>query len=150
VSLLDKLFARREPPPTQSHRTFGTITFANGLWENDAFELWGYGPIQLLIDAEPDGPMPEQEAAFVQMRELRERLLPAWLDEVARKHREAGHARGDAKLTGLSIPSLDEEDDELAEGWSIWFGYGGEDDPSYEVIATERDDWTSIRVLDEP
>ncbi len=74
---------RKKPPLRLPHELFGDITYpkTDG-WINDAFILWGFDGVELLIRANENGPTRIQEEAFINFRDQQQDLLPGCLAEV--------------------------------------------------------------------
>ena len=60
---------RQRPPLRLTHPLFGGITYSKtDGWINDAFTLWGFDGVELLIRANENGPTRIQEEAFINFR----------------------------------------------------------------------------------
>src|SRR5262245_26830680 len=125
MSLFDRLF-RRQPPVTLEHPLFGRLQYSkHDGWQNDSFALWGSNGVELLIEADLNGPTRKQEDAFVAMRDAQNELLARCLAEVEKVRKEIGVPEGCFRISGLSIPSL--QDEPHGRLWTLWFDLEGDD-----------------------
>jgi hypothetical protein len=143
MSWLQTLFARKAI--VREHAIFGSITYSEGRgWRRDNFSFWGFQAVLLLIDAGPDGPTPEQEAAFLWLRNQQVEVLPRCLVEVESQRSQTMGAAEGLSLSGLSIPSLGTAGPaRTGQLWTIWFDYDAEDHWSYGVQSDDA--WRTIQ-----
>src|SRR5262245_60740336 len=132
---------RRKPPLRLSHPLFGDIRYSKtDGWINDAFTLWGFAGIELLIRATENGPTRIQEEAFINFRDQELHLLPRCLAEVDKVRHELEIASSRFVISGITIPSLRSERN--GHLWTLWFDLAGDDHFMYGIQTD--DDWQTL------
>ncbi len=139
--MLLSLFRRGSPRIDDSD--FGLIRFHRRPrpgWENDTFAFGGHTEIQLLLDADEEGPT-EVQRKF--MRELKARypdLEPRILAAIRARFAAEASLADEAKLhlRSIFIPTFDGPEESV---WRLWYDPEGQDLLSYGV---EMKDWDTI------
>jgi hypothetical protein len=123
------------------HPVFGWLAWqrTDG-WTNPRFALWGFEGVELIVDADEQGPTEAQVAAFRRFDARRESIWKQSLAEVERLRTRLGSARGAVRISGLTIPSLRPE--RAGNLWTLWLDLEG-DDHFFYGVQTE-DDWATL------
>ena len=141
MSFLRRLFKSNAPPLTLLHSEFGQLQFSkHDGFINPSFQLWGYGPFQLIVDARKSGPSEAQGAAFRRFESARESLLPRCVAKLDALRVEMQLPPATFTVAGLTIPPLDSSPQ--GRLWTLWFDARGDDHFMYGIQSD--DDWDSL------
>jgi hypothetical protein len=115
-------FFRKRPEQSLDDPDFGRITQSKvGSWEGEAFQIWDRTSIQVMIDADAEGPSKEQRS-FVHL------LRSDYAGIRARIERAVStHAKETVPQSGiLTISSIYLPQSPLRQTWKVWFDMEGE------------------------
>ena len=144
MSLLGRWFGQKKAPVVLLHPEFGELRFSkHDGFVNTSFELWGYGPFELIVDAPEAGPSEAQAEAFRRFEGSRESLLPRCIAELDAIRVEMEQPATTLSVSGLSVPRLDSSPQGTL--WTLWFDAEGDDHFMYGIQSD--DDWTTIHAF---
>jgi hypothetical protein len=136
MGLIERIFRKRarrflEDPD------FGPLEERSpGSWEGQSLNLWGYSSIQVMIDADPEGPSTAHRSFLRTLRsnpgDIRSKIESA----IARQMAETTPRTGPLKLTSIFFPHSPEE-----QTWRVWYDVEGEEHYWYGAEITK---WQSI------
>lgn len=93
-----------------------------GSWIGQNFTLWDFSSIQVMVDADSNGPSASQRT-FIQSLRSDHLTIRSRVDQaVAKRVREHSGKCGRLKLTSLYLPA-----DPLTQTWRLWFDIEGEE-----------------------
>ena len=113
-------------------KDFGAISErTNGEWEGFTFQLWGHSSIQVMIDADENGPS-ETQRAFVKGLQsdstgIRQRIEMA----IAQEARKQISQVSDLQISSIYFPG-----EPAHQTWRIWYNVAGDNHYSYGVEIT--------------
>jgi len=139
-------FTKRQKP-TRDDSDFGNITeWKRGSWKGHQFELWGYNGVQVVLDADENGPSQAQRSLC---RDLRANTADI------REHVESEIRRYIPTIPGVMAPSTNPiqlasiylPQDPAKTTWRVWYDLEGEDifwfgaeiEPSKEIVPFAED-----------
>ncbi len=114
---------------------FGRITEGKAeCWEGDGFQLWGGTPLQVVIDAGPEGPSAEQRS-FVRSLRADDGIRVRIEQVVAMYAKETTSRMGSLRVFSIYLPQSP-----LHMTWRVWFDMEGEEHYWYgaEVEGSQR------------
>ena len=93
-----------------------------GSWIGQKFTLWDFSPVQVLVDADSDGPSAAQKTFIQSLRADRLGIRSRVDEAVTQRIKEHSGKSGRLKLTSLYLPA-----DPLTQTWRLWFDIDGEE-----------------------
>ena len=130
-------FFRKHARHAVNDPDFGAIQESkSGSWEGVEFRLWGYGSIQVMIDAGTEGPSREQRSFVRALRSDREESRTRIEQSVTAHSKQTAREVGPLHLSSIYIPKSP-----LRDKWRVWFDMEGEEHHWY---GAEVEGWQRI------
>ena len=141
MNIFQRIFGSRKPSPAVDHPIFGKITYSkHDGWLNPSFSAFGYSEIDLLIDAGPEGPIPEQLEAFANLTAKHDSILSESIKSLESMRKEMTLPAGRFLLSGITIPSYKPETQ--GKLWTLWFDCP--EDSHYMFGVQSDDEWQTL------
>lgn len=135
MSLLKSLFRKRQR--SLDDPDFGLIEEDKpGSWNGQAFRLWEYSSIQVMLDGNEDGPTPAQRSFIKTLREDAHGVRTRIEGAITERAKDTTSAKGPLTLTSIYLPKAPPD-----EMWRVWYDMEGENHYWY---GAEIEGWQHI------